>query len=101
MNCNEAIDKKFNSHEWKTSKWRDPDYIIDRYSPRTAEVTLPNGKTEKKTFKYAFSADEILMSLDSRQRRSETDPYAVWDYITTTISEHELRTIVVPFLRNK
>lgn len=86
-----AIKAKMSGVSWLTSKWRDPEYIKSRYTPFVGD---------KVVLTPAFSSTDILESLDNRRRRAKTDPYAAWDYISCTLSETELRTIVVPILKS-
>ena len=98
-----VIANKLNSTKWQKSRYRSPQYRNSCYMPftETTQHIYASGyeKEESKEHK-SLSADDLEQTLNERLRlaRANKDPCYLWDWVTCSVSEAELRD-VIKFLR--
>ena len=92
------IENKFASKEWLKSPYRNLDYACQRYT-----LQVLDKKTKKSFCHQAINQTvrDIFNTLERRATRAKTDPAASWDYVTNTLSEHEMREVASRFARTK
>lgn len=84
------IRNKFSSKKWQRSPYRNHKYALKRYLIQT-EDTCHQPITQ--------TIRDIQSTLDRRAFKAKTEPSACWDYVTNTLSEKEMRRVVLSLLR--
>lgn len=90
------IEIKMGSQWWQSSPYRDPNFARKQFSPRVHETTRDDGKIRRHILYPMLTAEDIEDCLRRRQIRGGA---AAHDYVTCTLSEEELLTVVVPHLK--
>jgi len=90
------IEIKLGSAWWRASPYRDAQFARKQFSPRVAETVRDDGKTRRHVLYPMLTAEDIEECL---HRRAVRGGAAAHDYVTCTLSEEELRTVVIPHLK--